>query len=78
MCLMSNVGQLTLKPVYINNITVKSLKRADNSILFSLLCTKLTILSKKSRPHLDVERGWSGANEHFTQQNSNINYRIYL
>jgi hypothetical protein len=29
---------------------------------------------KKSRPHLDVERGWSGANE----QNSNIDYRIYL
>jgi hypothetical protein len=34
--------------------------------------------SKKSRPHLDEERGWSGANEHFTQQNRNINYRIYL
>jgi hypothetical protein len=30
------------------------------------------LLSKKSRPHLDVERGWSGANEHFPQQNSNI------
>jgi hypothetical protein len=26
----------------------------------------------------DVERGWSGANEHFTKQNSNIDYRIYL
>jgi hypothetical protein len=26
----------------------------------------------KSRPHLDVERGWSGANEHVPQQNSNI------
>jgi hypothetical protein len=23
-----------------------------------------------------VERGWSGANEHYTQQNSNIDYRI--
>jgi hypothetical protein len=32
-------------------------------------------LSKKSCPHLDVERGWSGANEHFPQQNSNIDYR---
>jgi hypothetical protein len=29
-------------------------------------------VSKKSRPYLDVERGWSGANEHFPQQNSNI------
>jgi hypothetical protein len=29
------------------------------------------LISKKSRPHLDVERGWSGANEHFPQQNSN-------
>jgi hypothetical protein len=25
---------------------------------------KQCIKSKKSRPHLDVERGWSGANEH--------------
>jgi hypothetical protein len=32
--------------------------------------------SKKSRPHLDVERGWSGANEHFPQQNSNILHTI--
>jgi hypothetical protein len=31
----------------------------------------MIILSKKSRPHLDVERGWSVANEHFPQQNSN-------
>jgi hypothetical protein len=23
-----------------------------------------------------VERGWSGANEHYTQQNSNIDYSI--
>jgi hypothetical protein len=35
-------------------------------------------LSKKSRPHLDVECGWSGANEHFPQQNSNKDYIIYL
>jgi hypothetical protein len=26
----------------------------------------------------DVERGWSGANEHYTQLNTNIDYRIYL
>jgi hypothetical protein len=32
----------------------------------------MSLKSKKSRPHLDVERGWSGANEHFPQQNSNI------
>jgi hypothetical protein len=32
-----------------------------------------SLKSKKSRPHLDVERGWSGANEHLTHQNSNIN-----
>jgi hypothetical protein len=23
---------------------------------------------------IDVERGWSGANEHYTQLNSNLNY----
>jgi hypothetical protein len=34
--------------------------------------------SKKSRPHLNVERGWNGANEHFPQQNSNKDYRMYL
>jgi hypothetical protein len=38
----------------------------------------IMLISKKSRPHLDVERGWSGANEHFPQQNSNIDYIIYL
>jgi hypothetical protein len=26
----------------------------------------------------DAERGWSGANEHYTQQNRNLDYRIYF
>jgi hypothetical protein len=45
----------------------------------SAQCRALKLLKyKKSRPHIDVERGWSGANEHFPQQNSNIDYRVYL
>jgi hypothetical protein len=40
-----------------------------------MICSMSALASKKSRPHLDVERGWSGANEHFTQQNSNIDYK---
>jgi hypothetical protein len=55
---------------------------SGNSVLIVKNATNLSknfyyyIISKKSRPHLDVERGWSGANEHFPQQNSNILHTI--
>jgi hypothetical protein len=50
--------------IYYHDILYLILK-LPTSAHMALLFDIVNIKSKKSRPHLDVERGWSGANEHF-------------